>query len=216
MKKILVIEDDPQSAGKLKAVLKARKDFECDTADSLKTARQKTRKNAHFLAVLNLDLAGEDEEKYLELFKSHDIPIIVYAREFNDEVRERMISQQVLDYVVKEDDQGLEYIVNTIERVYKNQSIKVIVVDDSRISRNQISRILQRLHNNQLVRGIVLDEKNSLLFYDMPLSGLHCAHFGSNSAIRWFCKNHCKPECASAANLTVNPDFATHKLHQLL
>lgn len=143
MKKILVIEGNPQAAGTLKAVLKARKDFDCEIADSLKTAKQKMRKNSHFLAVLNLDLTGDDEDKYLELLNGHGLPVIVYAGEFDDEVRERMISRHVLDYVVKKDDQALEYIVNTIERVYKNQSIKVIVADDSRISRTQISRILR-------------------------------------------------------------------------
>jgi diguanylate cyclase (GGDEF)-like protein len=154
MKKILVIESDPQAAGTMKAVLKARKDFDCDIADSLKAARQKTRKNVYFLAVLDLDLTGDEEEKFIEFLKANNLPVIVYAGEFNDEVRERMISQQVLDYVVKKDDQALEYIVNTIERVYKNQSIKVIVADDSRISRTQITRILK------IQKFIVLEAEN--------------------------------------------------------
>jgi len=143
MKKVLVIEDDAHQAGTLKAILKARKDFECDIADSVKSAHLKVKKNGYFLAVLDLDLPGLQEDTTLDLLDSKDISVIVYAAEFNDEVRERMIARQVLDYVVKKDDQALDYIVDTIDRVHKNQSIKVMVADDSRISRTQITRILK-------------------------------------------------------------------------
>lgn len=143
MKKVLVIEDDAHQAGTLKAILKARMDFECDMADSVKSAHQKLKKNGYFMAVLDLDLPGLQEEETLGLLDSKGISVIVYAAEFNDEVRERMIERQVLDYVVKKDDQALDYIVDTIARVYKNQSIKVMVADDSRISRSQITRSLE-------------------------------------------------------------------------
>ncbi len=143
MKKVLVIEDDSHQAGTLKAILKARKDFECDIADSVKSAHLKVKKNGYFMAVLDLDLPGLQEETTLDLLDSKGISVIVYAAEFNDEVRERMIARQVLDYVVKKDSQALDYIVDTIDRVHKNQSIKVMVADDSRISRTQITRILK-------------------------------------------------------------------------
>jgi diguanylate cyclase (GGDEF)-like protein len=143
MKNILVIEDDAHSAGTLKAVLKARMDFECDIADSMKGVRQKIKKNGYFMALLNLDLPGIQEEEILDLLETKEISVIVYASEYNDEVRERMIARHVLDYVVKKDDQALDSIVTTIERVHKNQSIKVLVADDSRISRSQITRFLQ-------------------------------------------------------------------------
>ncbi|MGB2908090.1 MAG: diguanylate cyclase [Candidatus Aminicenantaceae bacterium] len=143
MKKVLVIEDDAHQAGTLKAILKARMDFECDMADSVKSAHQKLKRNGYFMAVLDLDLPGLQEEETLGLLDSKGISVIVYATEFNDEVRERMIERQVLDYVVKKDDQALDYIVDTIARVHKNQSIKVMVADDSRISRTQIMRSLE-------------------------------------------------------------------------
>jgi len=143
MKNILVIEDDAHSAGTLKAVLKARMDFECDIADSMKGARQKIKKNGYFLAILDLDLPDFQEDEILDLLKTKDISVIVYASEFNDEVRERMIARSVLDYVVKKDDQALDSIVTTVERIHKNQSIKVLVADDSRILRSQIVRVLE-------------------------------------------------------------------------
>jgi len=143
MKNILVIEDDAHSASTLKAVLKARMDFECDVADSMKAARQKIKKNGYFLAILDLDLPDFQEDEILDLLKTKDISVIVYASEFNDEVRERMIARHVLDYVVKKDDQALDSIVTTVERIHKNQSIKVLVADDSRILRSQIVRVLE-------------------------------------------------------------------------
>lgn len=143
MKKVLVIEDDAHQAGTLKAILKARKDFDCDIAESMKSAHLKLKKNDYFMAILDLDFPGLKEDETLDLMDAKGVSVIVYAADFNDEVRERMIARHVLDYVVKKDDQALDYIVNTIDRVYKNQSIKVIVADDSRISRTQITRSLQ-------------------------------------------------------------------------
>jgi len=85
----------------------------------------------------------------------------VYSSAFNDEVRERMISKRVLDYVVREDEYTLEYMVRTIERVHKNQSIKILVVDDSRVSRHQITRSLETQ------KFIVMEAENGLDALDM-------------------------------------------------
>ncbi len=143
MRKVLVIEDDAHAAGTIKAILKARKDFGCDIADSIKSVRQKLKKGEYFMAVLDLDLPDLEEETLLKLLETKKISVIAYAAEFNDEVRERMIANQVLDYVVNKDEYAMDYIVDTVERVYKNQSIKVLVTDDSRISRLQIVRCLE-------------------------------------------------------------------------
>ncbi len=143
MKKVLIIEDDTSVAGTLKAILKARKDYDCDIADSFKSLRQKLKKESYFMAVLDLDMPGFDEDAFLGLLESRDVPAVVYSAEFSDEVRERMISKQVIDYVVRKDDSASDYIVETIDRVYKNQSIKILVADDSRVSRSQITRCLK-------------------------------------------------------------------------
>ncbi len=54
-----------------------------------------------------------------------------------------LAEKSIVDYVLKKSDQA-EYISRIVSRVYKNQGIKVLVVDDSSSVRDWISRILMR------------------------------------------------------------------------
>lgn len=161
MKNILLVEDDATSASTLKAVLKARIDFECDVAPSFKIVKQNLKKHDYFMAVVDLDIQDVENDELVDFVMSKGIPVIVTAKEFDDEVREQMISKRVLDYVVKEDGQAIDYLVHTIERVYKNQSIKILVVDDSRVSRRQMMHILETQ------KFIVLEAQNGVEAIDI-------------------------------------------------
>jgi len=163
VKKVLLVENDFAVSNKLKALLRARLDFECDLVVDLKNAKQKIKreKSDYFVVVVNLDLPESEGEDVVDYALTRSAPVLVYASTFNDEVRERMISKRVLDYVVKEDEYSLEYMVRTIERVHKNQSIKILVVDDSRVSRHQITRSLETQ------KFIVMEAENGLDALDM-------------------------------------------------
>ncbi len=180
MKKVLVIAGDAQGAGTLRAILKARKDYDCDIADSLKATRQKLKKNSYFMAALDLDLTDSGEDAFLNLLKTHDVPAVVYGSEFSDEVRERMIAKQVIDYVVNRDDSALDFIVESIDRVYKNQSIKILVADDSQISRSQITRflktqkfiVLEAENGRKALEQLQKNQDTMLLITDYKMPGM--------------------------------------------
>ncbi|NOR14716.1 MAG: diguanylate cyclase, partial [Candidatus Aminicenantes bacterium] len=132
-------------------------------AADLKTAKQKIKreKPEYFAVLVNLDLPESEGDDAVDYTLARNTPVLVYAATFNDEVRERMTSKRVLDYVVREDEFTLEYMVKTIERVHKNQSIKILVVDDSRVSRHQITRSLETQ------KFIVLEAENGIDALDM-------------------------------------------------
>lgn len=163
MKKVLIVESDASVSTKFKALLRARIDFDCDTAEDLKSAKQKIKKERpdYYVVVINLDLPESEGEDVVDYAMARNNPVLVYASTFNDEVRERMISKRVLDYVVREDEFTLEYMVKAIERIHKNESIKILVVDDSRVSRHQITRSLETQ------KFIVLEAENGLDAMDM-------------------------------------------------
>lgn len=163
MKKVLVVENDFAVANKFKALLRARLDFDCDLVVDLKTAKQKIKreKPEYFAIIVNLDIPESEGEDMVDYALARSAPVLVYSATFNDEVRERMISKRVLDYVVREDEYTLEYMVRTIERVHKNQSVKILVVDDSRVSRHQITRSLETQ------KFIVMEAENGLDALDM-------------------------------------------------
>jgi diguanylate cyclase (GGDEF)-like protein len=69
-------------------------------------------------------------------------------------MREWIMSKDIIDYIVKRDDQSIDYLVYLIDRVYKNQFVKVMVVDDSNISRKYLVDMLK------IQKFTVLEAKN--------------------------------------------------------
>ena len=137
----------------------------------------KTVKNTSSLLDLNLPDAQEGE--IVDYVMARDIPSIVFTGTFDDELRDRMMSEQILDYVVKEGPQAVEYLIHIVQRIYKNQFITVMVVDDSSTSRKHLvgllksqrfnvmearhgKEALQHLENNPEIKLVLTD-------YNMPI-----------------------------------------------
>jgi diguanylate cyclase (GGDEF)-like protein len=69
--------------------------------------------------------------------------VIAIVSQYQDEMRDQLIKRHVIDYVVKSHTSDTSYICDLILRVYKNVSIKVLVVDDSKVSQFVIARELR-------------------------------------------------------------------------
>ena len=145
MKKILILEDDPAIANIIKEKIRNTNFFDSDLASSLDEAKYKIENNqgGYFLAVLELNLSGIQCSEFIDYILSKNISPIIFTSEYNDEIRDRIMSKKVIDYIVKNDEESIDYLVQTIERIYKNQFVKVMVVDDSEISRQYLVDILK-------------------------------------------------------------------------
>lgn len=99
--------------------------------------------NKYFLSitsVLNLD---SDAFEKIDLLGEFNIPVIAIVSQYQDEMRDQLIKRHVIDYVVKTNNPDTSYICDLILRVHKNVSIKVLVVDDSKVSQFVIARELR-------------------------------------------------------------------------
>lgn len=189
--KLLLVED----ARMFSRILQNRlleKGFEVDLAESMAAAKQFLEKgsNNYFVAILDLNLPDAPEGEIVDYVLGGNIPSIVFTSQFSDEVREMMVSKQVVDYVTKEDPSSIDYVIDLVVRLHLNQNIQVLVVDDSPTSRNYLRSLLERqqyqvveavdgnqaldvLKNNQDIKIVLTD-------YMMPeLDG-----FGLTKAIR--------------------------------
>jgi diguanylate cyclase (GGDEF)-like protein len=68
--------------------------------------------------------------------------VIVLTGSYDEIRREALVKQGVVDYVVKESRYSYRYAINMINRLYKNQAIQVLVVEDSKPYRKHITRLL--------------------------------------------------------------------------
>ena len=105
-----------------------------------------------FVAVLDLNLPDAPSGKIVDYIRSKNIPAIVFTAEFDDRIRETIWAKDIVDYVYKRGKQDVQYLVALIKRIYSNRSIKILVVDDSRVFRTKMTDLLE-IHQYTVVHA---------------------------------------------------------------
>ena len=139
---VLLLEDDIDYAIVLKQVIESRilaKVTIVEKADDARALLQNSP-NKFFIGITSVfDLSGFEK---IDLLGEFGLPIIAVVDHFEDEMRDQLIKRHVIDYVVKGNRFDSVYICDLISRVIKNCDIKVLVVDDSKVSRFVLEREL--------------------------------------------------------------------------
>src|SRR5690606_7495524 len=151
---VLILEQDVAFAQSLKLDLENRLPVNVVTVHSVSAAQLLLKRNPHqfFLSIS----AVTEDFKQIDLLKSFDIPVIAIIDQYEDELRDLLIKKKVLDYVVKTTTTDTDYICDLVARIFKNKSIKVLVVDDSKVSQFVIARelALQKFQVLQVDNGL--------------------------------------------------------------
>lgn len=150
MERILIVEDSKVIAKAIQIEIINKLNFFCDIAHTLKEAKEKveTSGDEYFMAILDLNLPDTREGEIVDFFNKNEIPSIVFTAVFDNKVRGKIVKENIVDYVLKENPQSIEYLINTISRLYKNRFINVLVVDDSASSRKQLIHMLKNQRFN--------------------------------------------------------------------
>lgn len=153
MRKILVVEDSPMVMKIIKHVLSSAVLFECDYAESFAEAKSLTDQNSdYFAALVDLNLPDATDGEVVDHCLALDIPTVVLTASFDADKRSALLGKGIVDYVIKEGRFSYLYARGVVERLVKNQSIKVLVVDDSDTARKFVSNLL-RLHMYQVLEA---------------------------------------------------------------
>jgi len=141
---ILVFEQDVDFAQTLKADLEAQLSVKVATVNSLVGARALLENNPDkfFLSITSVVNLDSDSFEKIDLLAEFRIPAIAIVDQYEDELRDQLIKRHVIDYVVKDTRSDTTYICDLVKRVIKNTSIKVLVVDDSKVAQFVIAREL--------------------------------------------------------------------------
>jgi diguanylate cyclase (GGDEF)-like protein len=143
---VLILDEDIAFATSLKYEIENRLPVEVTIAFTLEDARAILEQNPNqyysgITSVLNLDSTAFEK---VDLFNEFDLPVIALVNDYEDEMRDQLIKRCVVDYVVKGSKLDLSYTCNLLYRIYKNHDIKVLVVDDSKVSRFVMCRELKQ------------------------------------------------------------------------
>jgi len=155
VKKILVVEDSPIVTKIIRHVIKTEPSIEAHYAASFAEARVlvETLGDELFAALVDLNLPDAPDGEVVDYTLEQKLPTIVLTGSFDEARREKLLSKGIVDYVAKEGRFSYSYAVNLVNRLYKNQAIKVLVVEDSDTSRRVICDMLAR-HKYQVLSAV--------------------------------------------------------------
>ncbi|MEA2110659.1 MAG: response regulator [Campylobacterota bacterium] len=148
MEKILIVEDNKALAKMLALKIESTLPFEVHNAYSLKEAQLFVRKYDYFMALLDTNLPDAHNGEIVDVMLSKNINSIVVSANMDREFRHKMLEKDIIDYVGKGGIEDIEYVISMIRRLHKNQNHTVMLVDDSRVFRNQMKRMLEHLFFN--------------------------------------------------------------------
>ena len=156
--KVLIVEDSAVILKVLKHLSKQSLELEPIFATSMAEAKAvyKAHKEELFAGIIDLALPDAPNGELVDFLLEESFPVVVLTGSYDEKRRESLVKKGVVDYVVKESRYSYRYAINMINRLYKNQKIQVLVVEDSKQYRKHIVRLLVA-HKYQ-----VLESENGL------------------------------------------------------
>ena len=183
---ILILDENIPFATSLKYEIENRLPVEATTVFTLEDARSALEQNPDkyyfgITSVLNLD---STEFEKVDLFNEFELSVIALVNDYEEEMRDQLIKRCVVDYVVKGTKLDLSYTCNLLKRIYKNHEIKVLVVDDSKVSRFVICRelkqqkftVIEAQDGEEGLRALQKHRDIKLALIDQQMHGLDGCH----------------------------------------
>lgn len=179
MHKILLVDDSKTICTFLSQKIIDTLDIMVDVAHSYAEAQEYVKKNPdYFLALLDVHLPDMNDTTMVDFMIDNDISSLVMTGDFNEDIFKTFSKRNIIDYVLKETPESLNYIVSLISRVYQNSMTKVLIVDDSITVRSQLkyflnSQLFKVLSADEPLNALKIIEKNSdikiiITDYNMP------------------------------------------------
>ncbi len=156
MQRLLIVDDDRTTTRIVLKVLNKRLGVDADSAMSFEEAKRLLDINptSYTIAICDYNLPDAPNGEVIDYVISKDIPTIVLTASFDADLRDKMLSKRIVDYVVKRSTKDLDYLASVVKRTLKNQNVKVLVVDDSSTQRDIMGGFLKnQLYNVLSAKG---------------------------------------------------------------
>ncbi|HSX50493.1 MAG TPA: response regulator [Cellvibrio sp.] len=147
MKKILIVEDSEMVMKIMRHLVQASSlPYEAVYATTLTqaTALYEQYPQDFFAALVDLNLPDAPDGEVVDFVLSKKIPTIVLTGSYDEKRREQLFNKGIVDYVTKEGRYAYSKAIGMVSRLEKNQHIKVLVVDDSDMSRKHMANLFRR------------------------------------------------------------------------
>lgn len=143
--RILVVEDNKTLAKLIAKKISTELDLEVDVAYNLAETKLFLSRYNYFLTLLDINLPDAPNGEVVDYAIEKKNHVIILSGNIDKEFRSRVLQKNIIDYVNKGGVNDVNYIINTIKRVRKNQNHKILVVDDSLVFRKQMQTMLENM-----------------------------------------------------------------------
>lgn len=180
VKKLLLVEDSALVLKVMRRLVAEADEFQADFAESYAEASQFIDDNpdGYFAAVVDLNLPDAPSGEVVDLTLTKKIPTMVLTASYDDKKRDSLFKKGIVDYVVKENRYSYGYAMKLVTRLFRNDTIKVMVVDDSLVARKQAAKLLKKYRFNVVeadsaksaIRALIAQSDIKLIItdYNMP------------------------------------------------
>jgi len=146
MNRILIVEDNKTLAKLIAKKVSDSLEYEVDVAYSMQEAKLFLSKYSYFISLLDMNLPDAPNGEIVDFALSKGQHVIVLSANIDKDFRQQMLSKSIIDYVNKRGVEDIHYIIQSIQRLEKNQDHTVLVVDDSMVMRKQMKILLQNMY----------------------------------------------------------------------
>lgn len=141
--KLLLVDDNKMLAKAIAKKVSGALGCEFDLANDFAEAKELIDNNEYFAALLDLCLPDAMHGEVVDYALLKKLPSIILTGLDDDATRKSFMDKDIVDYVLKEGSECIDYIIDIIERLQRNANTKIIVAEDSMATRNIIKNILQ-------------------------------------------------------------------------
>ncbi|GAB7023224.1 hybrid sensor histidine kinase/response regulator [Salidesulfovibrio brasiliensis] len=142
---VLIIEDSKSIVTELERRVSDDLGFTCECAETLAEARQLISASSErfFCAVADLHLPDTHDGEIVDILREAGIPTVVFTSGIDENLRKAILDKGVSDYIVK-DGMAVTHLLDTLDRLWRNRGVNVLVCDDSRSFLEHTATVLRR------------------------------------------------------------------------
>lgn len=178
--RILIVEDSETISKILKHLIVQDLGYHVDIAPDMASALTLLEQHQYFVVVADLNLPDASNGDIVRLVLSaYKTPCIVLTSNLDADQRREILKLGIVDYIPKDNRYSYQYVVKLIDRLYRNQQVKVLVVDDSVVSRKFVRMLLEH-HLFQVIEAndgeaalAILEQEDDIQLlitdYNMPI-----------------------------------------------
>lgn len=143
---VLIVEDSLAFSAAIREAFYQKHNYEILVANNYQQALNlfEEHKDSIFAAVTDLILPDAEDGAATKMLIQNGIPSIAFTGNYSSELRKQILSWGVADYVLKQGQRDIDYVVATIHRLDENRKLKVLIVDDAPSSRAYLSELLEK------------------------------------------------------------------------